>query len=185
MELDVRIINEARALIKSEGITFKMDEIATALSISKKTIYKYYNSKEVILKRIIDEAKLDVTQQQRDILFNMDLPNIEKFKRILKVLPKENDIYLSSSLRDLNHYYPELYEYLNENLRLDWEPVYQLMDQLMHSGEIQPINKDVFQQMYLSAYQFMDKKGNNASLKTVLEEVISILIDGVIYKETE
>ena len=45
MDIKKEIIKEATLLFNAKGMSFSMDEIASDLKISKKTIYKYFNSK--------------------------------------------------------------------------------------------------------------------------------------------
>lgn len=182
MNLTDKILIESIKLVKLKGVTFYMDDIANALGISKKTIYKSFNSKEVILKRIIEEARLELKSSQRSIIYDNSISDIAKLSKIIRVIPKDNDIFLLSNISSLRHYYPELYEYAIYSIEQNWEPIITLIEDLIAKERIRPVNIDVLKAMYMSAYTLVDEKSNKIDINSVLEEVIDIILNGVLKK---
>ena len=50
-----RIIQEAIASLQKEGLRFSVDLLADRLSVSKKTIYKYFSTKESLAVAMYDQ----------------------------------------------------------------------------------------------------------------------------------
>ena len=57
METQERIVNKAHELFMRYGIrSVSMDEIATQLGMSKKTIYQFYADKDALVAGVVDIA---------------------------------------------------------------------------------------------------------------------------------
>lgn len=56
MLVEEKIINQTIQLFQAKGLKFTLDELASELSISKKTIYQYFPSKEAILNEVVDDG---------------------------------------------------------------------------------------------------------------------------------
>lgn len=56
-----RIRSAFREEVRRQGLRFSMDDLATRLGVSKKTIYNYYSSKAEILDELINE---DITSME-------------------------------------------------------------------------------------------------------------------------
>jgi AcrR family transcriptional regulator len=72
-----QIIDECITLFNEKGCRFTLDDIVQSLRISRKTIYKYFLSKEDIFKAIIDEAYDDIHFKQ-NLIFNDDVLTIKE-----------------------------------------------------------------------------------------------------------
>ena len=77
-ELRGRIISVATELFQKTGLKFTMQEVAASLSISKKTIYTVYPSKEALLLDMIDGLFAEIHRKPVGIAL-----------RILPVLPSD------------------------------------------------------------------------------------------------
>ena len=54
MLVEEKIINQTIQLFQAKGLKFTLDELASELRISKKTIYQYFPSKEAILNEVVE-----------------------------------------------------------------------------------------------------------------------------------
>ena len=64
-----------------------MSDLATRLSMSKKTLYVHFDSKEDLLASAVDYWFTQVKQAELDILEDDSLTTIEKVQRIIIVQP--------------------------------------------------------------------------------------------------
>jgi len=179
MSLDQKIYKEALRLVKEVGVPFKMDDISNALGISKKTIYKSYSSKEILLKRIIDEARVNITSHQRAVMYDNSLSNSTRLIEMITYIPDEYPIFLYSSIRELKHYYPELLPLLEQLQHDQWGKIEQVLNELTITKQIKPISNDVFRSIYLSSFRLVDSVSNKVDLSKVLSEVADILMNGI------
>lgn len=55
MDISEKILAACRKLIEQKGFRgFTMDELALNAGVSKRTVYKYYKSKDEIIEKVID-----------------------------------------------------------------------------------------------------------------------------------
>jgi len=112
-ELRQKILDTAMPLFKQKGIkSVKMDEIASILSISKRTLYEIYDNKEQLLfegiKRDDETATAYIIEYARNASNEMEII-MEYVKMKMRELSSVNPIYFN----DL-HKYDMIIEYLHE-----------------------------------------------------------------------
>ena len=103
MEIKDRIINKAGELFFQYGIrNISMDELASSLGISKRTIYENFKDKEDILYSLLLKQKEERDKYFREML-SKEYNVIEIFIKIIEVHKKRpvsnmrySDIYLSA-----------------------------------------------------------------------------------------
>ena len=54
MSIEIKIIKATIDIFKEKGVKFTMDDIATKLGVSKRTLYENVDSKECLLNLIVD-----------------------------------------------------------------------------------------------------------------------------------
>lgn len=173
-----RIYQTSLDLLYEIGVTFKMDEVASKLGISKKTIYKDYSSKEVILKRIIDELGVELRSNYRTIKYNNHLSDTDKLFKILTTLPRESVMFLPSIKNEIIHYYPDLMSGIQDLEDYIASEVEELVNHNLMKGFLTPFNFDVLLSMYRSIFTLADKQ-NNVSIQSISLEVVEILKFGI------
>jgi AcrR family transcriptional regulator len=106
------MVEKATTLFMQNGLhSVSMDEIASCSGISKKTLYENFQSKEVMVKTIVQKL---IAKNSKYLRLNPDIsPNavkeIENFsEHILAVL----EILTPKYIRDLKKYYPDTYTQL-------------------------------------------------------------------------
>ena len=87
-ELRGRIISVATELFQKTGLKFTMQEVAASLSISKKTIYTVYPSKEALLLDMIDGLFADIHRKKAE-LAAQDAPVEERIRKVIVALPEQ------------------------------------------------------------------------------------------------
>lgn len=109
-----RIIQQATDLFSFHGIkNVSMDDLASSLGISKRTIYQYFKNKEDILKNCIlvfqenrDRRVIEIMRQSENVVYGcLQIINDYKYTRFPTAIFWE-DIY---------KYYPETYQCILED----------------------------------------------------------------------
>lgn len=171
------IIIEAKHLIKTEGVAFKLDDLAKNLRISKKTIYKYISGKEEILKTIILDTTDEVKRKQK-IIIESDMEILDKITSLLRIIPVDSELFTNNNMKSLETYYPELSNLVNDLFSKDWYKTFKLMDIAVKEGKLEPYNKGLFKHIYIEG--LLHRYVENISYEKRIDEIINILFKGVI-----
>ena len=106
MDLKDRIINQAGELFMKHGVKrISMDEIASKLGISKRTIYQNFEDKEDLLLHYICNMELMKTKYIKDLSKNGDTV-VHVFLRLIE-MHKEFDFMNVKFIDDIKKYYPK------------------------------------------------------------------------------
>lgn len=107
-----KIIKKASELFLKLGFkSVTMDDIACEMCISKKTIYKYFCNKEILIEESTTQVHKQVNQTINEIL-SIDYNAIEENFQVLKKLKEIFNTVDNSPAYQLKKHYPEIYEKL-------------------------------------------------------------------------
>jgi len=114
MEIKDRIILACRNLARSKGFySPTVDELAAAAGVSKRTLYRYFHSKEEIITTTL-EVFMQEMHEFFQTLLAQNLPAEETMSHLFKTLLANGQfIFNPSSLEDLRAHYPFLWERLD------------------------------------------------------------------------
>ena len=105
-----KIINKAKEMFLRLGFkSITMDDIACEMCISKKTIYKYFSNKDLLIEESVQMVHKEVHETITKIVsqnFNAIEENFE-IRRMFKEMFKSAE---SSPIYQLKKHYPEIYE---------------------------------------------------------------------------
>ena len=105
-----KIINKAKEMFLKLGFkSITMDDIACEMCISKKTIYKYFSNKDILIEESIQMVHKEINETIDKIVaqnFNAIEENFE-IKRMFKEMFKSAE---SSPIYQLKKHYPEIYD---------------------------------------------------------------------------
>lgn len=174
-----------------------MDDIATDLGISKKTLYKYHSSKLELLEASFEVLKLKMSSKVEAILDNKYISFPLKLKSTLTVV--------ATHLAPIN---PELFEDIREHAKDVWEDILiyinesaylrfqKLIKQGVDQGLVNPrININLIVMLYASAIQslldpkfisqFPDsmRKEMKLSPSEIFDQAISVIYNGILTEE--
>ncbi len=109
------IENEAIKQISQYGFKkFTMSDIAKSAKISKKTIYKYYDSKENLIEELIDSIiKREISENSSIVASNDPIP-VKLEKLIMINLNQELPIHF---INELQYQYPQIWVCIDEFAR--------------------------------------------------------------------
>lgn len=184
MELEKRILEGTIQIFNQKGLKFTMDDIAVQLGMSKKTIYTVFRNKEILFLTMVDYLFDCIKESEREIVENKDLTTVEKVRCILGVLPEGYKDVDFQKLYLLKDKYPRIYKKVELRLETGWETTIDLIEQGIEEGVIQPIKIAILKMMLESSLeQFFQRDilvRNKISYKEALDEVVTILVDGIL-----
>ncbi len=109
-----KIFNYAKSIFLKEGFyKITMDNLAAGLKVSKKTIYKYFGSKEILIESIVASIKNEVSGKLDNIRKSNDnaiLKLINLNKLLSKMLIELDDRWIN----DLRIHLPSLWKEIDE-----------------------------------------------------------------------
>jgi AcrR family transcriptional regulator len=189
------MIEEKRNLLKNVAESFlvkgfyktTMDEIAQELRVSKKTIYKYFPTKEMLLNLIIHAIVLTVRKEFRKII-SQDKTSVEKMLMISKFFISMASRVNFKTLEGIKKLGPNFW---NTVERLRSREVFanfgKLIAQGQEEGYIKPVPRELILQIYISVIQsvinpdFIIK--NEFSMQQAGQMTIDIIFNGVLTEE--
>ena len=180
-----KIINLSRDVFFREGFyKVTMDQIATELRMSKKTIYKNFASKEVLVEDIVKGVKAEISTNLETLMSSEDnaVMKLLELNRLLSgLLLRLKDKWIN----DLKIYLPNLWQEIDEfrNKRLN-----QVFSSIILEGQKEELIKELPPEMMLIVFistlsgvinsEFL--LNNRFSYKDALEISLSILFSGIL-----
>lgn len=184
MELVKTILEGTIVAFNNKGMKFTMDDIAKILGMSKKTIYTVFKTKDELLLAMVDYLFDSIKESEQEILNDSKLNLVEKIRKVLGVLPEGYKDIDFGQLYLLKDKYPHIYNQVELRLETGWEATISLIEQGMEEGLIRKIEIPILKIMLESTLeQFFQRdilKRHNISYAKALDEVVDILIDGIV-----
>ena len=184
MDNKEKILEATIKVFNRKGLKFTMDDISSELSMSKKTIYTVFRDKESMFFAMVDYCFDKIKESENEILSDDSLSTVEKIRGVLAVLPsgyKDVDFRQLYTLKDK---YPNTYSRVEERLETGWEKTIALINQGIEEGSIRPVNVNLLKSMLEATIeQFFQRDiliRNQISYAEALEEVVNILVDGIV-----
>ncbi|MBO5524871.1 MAG: TetR/AcrR family transcriptional regulator [Roseburia sp.] len=189
MELKETILEGTILVFNQKGLKFTMDDIARQLSMSKKTIYTVFRDKEALFLAMVDYLFDRIKESEHTILQNEELTTLEKIRKILCVIPESYQEVDFRQLYLLRGKYPSIYAKVEERLETGWEGTIALLEQGMKEGVIRPVKIPILKMMLESVLeQFFQRDiliQNKISYVDALQEVVEILVEGIVRKTSK
>lgn len=176
------IIKVAVQIISNNGLNFSMDELASKLKMSKRTVYEQVSSKENLVIECMESLKQSFDTHYEVIIKKDDLCYLDKFESLISFFEQEwfmsrthrmqiarsNEIINNKIDEVRNHCLDKAFNLLEENYEDNLTLVY---------------NKDVFKSIYLNTLISLAEDcryDNSISFKESKQLIISNLINGIV-----
>ena len=164
-----------------------MDDLATEMKMSKKTIYTVFRDKNELMCEMLDYAFDLIKEAEDKIYYDDSLSTIEKIRGILAVLPESHYGFDYTAMHQLAEKYPMAYEKLIYRLDSGWDKTFELIKKGMDNGEIRQIDENIIKLMYeacidkLLMGDFLQENGKG--YPPALAEVVDVMVDGLFVDE--
>jgi len=110
-----RILETARILFNRFGFhKVPVDEIVSQLGMSKKTFYKYFESKDMLVKTLVDIHIQDINFRVNHIVQNKQLNFIQKIENYLNIIASFHAIISENFMRDIIKYNSDIMKQIEE-----------------------------------------------------------------------
>ena len=95
-----------------------IDQISSKLGISKKTFYKYYESKESLVLRIIESNIRDVALQINKLHSSSKISYHEKMEKLMSITMDFHDKFSEIFMQDIVKYMPDIINKFEESRKV-------------------------------------------------------------------
>jgi len=185
-----------RILVKAEEIFFqygytrvRMDEISEALGISKKTLYKYFDSKEQLLREIVDRMKIRIKTNCHVICDDQEMDFIHKLKKLMNYIAKQSSKLRGVLPEDLQKNLPDIWNGINEYRKQEaFTKFRELIEEGVRKGAFrEDIDMQIIVLMYVNAISELVSPDALSQLPytgdQVFETIIKIMFEGIFTDE--
>lgn len=184
-----RILAKARDRFLKFGFAkVTLDEIASDLGMSKKTLYKHFESKEALLKSVIRTLTHSMGAKIEQIV-SSNLPFQTKAKRLLTEIGTTVGTISQQLQRDIQRYVPELWTEVEEFRRqVLMDKIGRMFQQGIREKVFrQDLNPELFLLMFLSAVQGVINptvlSNQSFSASEAFAGILEILFEGALSDE--
>ncbi len=185
-----RIIQRAKELfLKFNYSRVTVDEISNDLGISKKTLYKYFPSKEKLLFQVLNMMFKTIEKEVMDIVDNKDKEYLDRLIDIMAFMGEKTTLFQSPLVKEIQKRFPDLWAEINR-FRKDKIRIY--MGKILQEGIWKGVfredtNIDLLIHIYYNLAltsinpEFLAEHAVTAN--QVFDEIITILFEGVLTDE--
>ncbi len=180
-----KIVSFASQKFLQEGFyRTTMDEIASEMHMSKKTIYKYFHSKEELVKTVAQRF-LNENAKMIEEALNIKCNAVEKlvkiFETVGKILVKVNDKMLS----DIHHYSPEHWKEIDDYRTKKMTAfLTQIINQGQKEGYFLKMRAEILITVFISSIRAVVNPqfiiNNRYTMIEALTGTIEILMNGIL-----
>lgn len=183
------ILSTAHYLFTKDGIVhYKMSDLASKLGISKKTLYKFYPTKEFLVSRVLDRM---LEEHQNRISSNVDIYTGNTLREIIGIaqsiflLGKDVD---TRFFNDLQSQFPNQWKIFNDSLE---QTCFLRMRVLLEKGISESIIRgnlhpamwiDLWKKHLVNDFEYAAELINQYSKDEVYWQCLSFFVQGIINK---
>ncbi len=187
MELMEQLILATMEELNLENYKFTMDDLAKRLGISKKTIYQTISGKEDLLQHTVEYYFNEVKRCEREIIMDDSLTLVEKFQRVLVVLPNNQVKIDFNHMSELIRKYPKVYKSVERHLDMEWEPTLNLYRMAVAEGAFRKIPEILLKTMIEGCMkEFLNSeelRRQNITYEEALVQMEDVLFRGILIEE--
>lgn len=178
-----KIVEGALDVYRQKGAKFTMDDLASYLGMSKKTIYTVIPDKRTLFTDMVNFTFDAIKKSEEEVMNQPGLSTEEKLRKILGVMPDQVIGMDFTQMYSMKDKYPEAYKVISQRLESGWELTISLLQQGVDEGVFRPINVAIFQMVFESSIErFLngsELKDNRIDYMDALQQLVDLLVDGI------
>lgn len=183
-DLRNRILDSTIVVFNRKGIRLTMADIATEMSISKKTIYKEFESKDGLFDAMVDYIFGSIKEKEQEIANDKSLGTVEKLKRLLGAMPEKYNGINYQDLAPLKEKHPKVYKKIVRKLETGWGTTIELIEKGKAEGVIRKdadvgILKIMLESSIEKLISGSTLKKNKIRYVDALNTIVDVLVDGI------
>jgi AcrR family transcriptional regulator len=185
MDEQVKIIEQIEDKLFSEGFyKTTMDDVASELGMSKKTIYKFFPSKEDLVMAI---AKHFMNRMKNKIIPALDSDNnaIDKLGELIKILASASEKISNKRMEEMKKHFPAIWNEIDSfRTKMMFENITRVIDQGKKEGLFIDYPTSIIMQMLVASIRAVVNPdfilNNNFSIIEAARTAFKILIGGIV-----
>ncbi|WP_258358548.1 TetR/AcrR family transcriptional regulator [Moorella sulfitireducens] len=183
METKAKILATMKRLASDRGFhAVTTDELAAACGISKRTLYRYFNSKDEIVEQVLDNLLTEVGTRVQEILAGPLSPPA-KLQAMARAVAEGVSFLEPQIFHDLQRHYPHLWEKIDRFRAERMEKLGQVYLEGCQKGYFKEFNVEVVINSFLAAVRAIINPGfftsHNISLPLALDTLVEIFLCGI------
>lgn len=180
-----KILAVAAIMIEEQGISFRMDDLAKVLSISKRTLYEQFRSKYEIVETILVQGAKDFYKQHENIVENKSLSLEEVLYRYFRVRSNLYAAFNGESFKEIFLSIPRLQDTMNVLFKKDWDLLNNYLVHQQKQGYIaQNVDIDIIIMMLQGAIRriVFESPTHHEDVYRYMPKIISVILQGITNK---
>lgn len=180
-----KILAAAAIMIEEQGISFRMDDLAKVLSISKRTLYEQFRSKYEIVETILVQGAEDFYKQHENIVENKSLSLEEVLYRYFRVRSNLYASFNGESFKEIFLSIPQLQDTMNVLFKKDWDLLNNYLVHQQEQGYIaQNVDIDIIIMMLQGAIRriVFESPTHHEDVYRYMPKIISVILQGITNK---
>lgn len=165
-----------------------VDDLAAYTGISKRTIYRYFRSKEEIVESVMEDLMRGIEKSIRMAVETSAHP-VDKITGAIGVVLRNVRLIQPLALRDLQKSYPRLWEKVEQFRAEKIQKIFE--DLLLESGHdcFRKVNPKIFTTALLAGIRTVVNPSfimeNNLSPEETIQSLFDIFLNGIAMEKTE
>jgi len=177
------ILKEGFRSVITNGIrSFTVENLASRLTMSKKTIYQYFPKKEILIKKIIIFSMEKMTLEFKNIIKNEPDPIIQ----FIKIIDSNNKLGRKLNLQKLTYLksrYPDIWKLIEEHRRERKNIFFKIFKLSKEKGYLKDsldplVSANLFMNIINSTFQPEFMLDNNLTLEETITHLHEIMSNG-------
>lgn len=174
------LVEESLNLFNVKGFRVSMDELASRLRVSKRTLYEQIGNKEELILYIMEQFTKELDEYYFKV-FNEEETGLKKLKKIL-IHNVEETWFFYQKIDSLKQEFPLVYkEYVNK-IDKRWEKNFTILDMYLEEETYIDFDKNTFRVMFVTLVRETLIKYNsitNVLINEAVNKIIDVLLNGM------
>ncbi|MCW7468472.1 TetR/AcrR family transcriptional regulator [Leptospira kanakyensis] len=186
--VQVRILEKAEELFSKYGYSkTKMEEIASSLKISRKTLYKYYSNKQDLMEFFMEYRQNEIQKVIQQIANDESLTAVQKFSKLHQSLIEESPYVMNDLfIREVSEMFPQQLERFKKRREKEIpESIGKIFQMAKMKGELREgYMPEVAVHLFLSSIEMILSNKNSITIPLNIHEfqaeVVNVIFYGVL-----
>ena len=167
------------------GPKLNLDDVASSIHMSKKTIYRFFRSKQSIYDYILNDASKQILNAQQVIFSNEEMSTKEKLYAITTIKTSWEEKIDLRHMFEIKEQEPEVFEHVCEAFRCHWDFLNKLLEEALKDGTLKPETNvpfilNLFQQGMISLYSTDTLAKSKLTYSDAIEELAKTIFEGTL-----
>ncbi len=189
-ELKDRILTKTEEMFLQFGYSkVTMEEIASGLGMSKKTLYKYFPSKESLIRELLYNRQCEAEEQINSIWAEEGLDFVGKLKKMMDFIGRRSTRIRGPLFEDLQKNIPDIWNEIHDIKKMKGlEKATKLFNAGVETGIFRSdIERDIIILIYSNAIQGIINPETLSQLpisgNQAIEMIFKVLFEGILTEE--